>query len=272
MSLHSKTDGKSCPTPLFALPSYPKKVPEDVFRIDDYTSPTNKNGNHTSVRIGNWLTDSARWGFDAAFFGATDEQALSMDPEHRLALTVTHEALESAGYSAAQGDDAPATSRFVDGLDPTRTGVFFASTCDDYRENLLPGHVDGRFASSISRQYLVHRIQKHWGLGGPAKVVDTVCNSSLVALDVACTSIARGECDNAIVGGVNIITQPLPTIGLATDHFLSETGTCKTFDAAADGYSRGEAIGVVVIKRYEDAQRDKDNVLGTLLSIGTNHR
>ena len=115
------------------------------------------------------------------------------------------------------------------------------------------------------------RINFFFKFGGPAYSVDTACSSSLVAINMACNSIWSGECDTALAGGMNIATGSDNYEGLSAGHFLSETGGCKTFDDAADGYCRGEAVASIVLKRLDAAQADNDNILATVLSTATNY-
>jgi acyl transferase domain-containing protein len=107
--------------------------------------------------------------------------------------------------------------------------------------------------------------------GGPSMSVDTACSSSAVALNLACNSIWKNECDTALAGGMMLLTSPDTFCGLSKGHFLSTTGQCKTFDDKADGYCRGEAVASVVVKRLSAAQADNDKILGLVLSAGTNY-
>lgn len=101
--------------------------------------------------------------------------------------------------------------------------------------------------------------------------IDTACSSSAVALNVACTALWAAECDTALVGGMNLLTNPDTFSGLSQGHFLNKAGNCKTYDNEADGYCRGEAVATVVIKRFSDAQKDNDNILAMILAVGTNY-
>src|SRR4029077_9268571 len=104
------------------------------------------------------------------------------------------------------------------------------------------------------------RISFLLALQGPAMAVDTACSSSLVAVHQACQALDSGDCDAAIVGGVNVILTPVPMIAFSKAQMLAPDGKCKTFDAAADGFVRGEGCGVIVVKRLEDALRDDDRI------------
>lgn len=101
--------------------------------------------------------------------------------------------------------------------------------------------------------------------------IDTACSSSAVALNTACTALWANDCDTAVVGGMTLFTSADTFCGLSRGHFLNHTGNCKTFDDAADGYCRGEAVATVVVKRLSDAKADNDNVLAVILAAGTNY-
>lgn len=115
------------------------------------------------------------------------------------------------------------------------------------------------------------RINYYFKFGGPSYSIDTACSSGLAAIQVACTSIWSGDCDTAIAGGVSVITSPDLYAGLSRGQFLSQTGSCKTFDSGADGYCRADGIGSIIIKRLSDAERDRDNILAVILGAATNH-
>jgi acyl transferase domain-containing protein len=121
------------------------------------------------------------------------------------------------------------------------------------------------------RAFAPGRINYHFGFSGPSFSVDTACSSSLAAINIACNSLWLGECDTALAGGLNVLTNPDIFAGLSRGQFLSKTGNCKTFDDGADGYCRGDGAGTVVLKRLEDAEADKDPILAVILGTGTNH-
>ena len=188
-------------------------------------------------------------------------EALETDPGQRLALVTAYEALEMSGFVA----DRTSSSRV------SRIGSFFGQVCDEYKEQNMAQHVGTYFIPGSMRAFGPGRINHFFKFGGPAYNVDTACSSSLVALSVACKSIQLGECDTAVVGGMNICCSSDNYQGLVKGHFLSPTGGCKVFDESADGYCRGEAVASVVIKRLDAALADNDPILGTILSIATNY-
>jgi 3-oxoacyl-(acyl-carrier-protein) synthase/SAM-dependent methyltransferase/acyl carrier protein len=197
--------------------------------------------------------------FDAEFFGIHPREASSMDPQHRILLELTWEALERANID-------PRT------LLNTRTGIYLGITNSDYSRMLLedPRGIDGYTGVGAAGSIAAGRIAYFLGTHGPAVVVDTACSSSLVALHQAIQSLRRQETDIAIVGATNLILSPEMNIGFSRTRMLSRDGHCKTFDAAADGYVRSEGCCVIVLKRLADANRDGDRVLANLHGSAVN--
>ncbi|KKA17749.1 Polyketide synthase, partial [Rasamsonia emersonii CBS 393.64] len=204
--------------------------------------------------------------FDARFFNMSPREALQTDPGQRLALVTAYEALEMAGFVPNR---TPSTQ-----LD--RVGTFNGQVADEYKEqNLAQEYVQASqfflFLMAHTNQTPQGRINHFFKFGGPAVSLDTACSTSSVALHMACNAIWSGECDTAVVGGMNIISSSDNYVGLSAGHFISPTGGCKTWDKDADGYCRGEAVASVVLKPLEAAQADNDNVLGVILSFATNY-
>ena len=211
-----------------------------------------------SVRNGGFLDRVD--GFDAAFFGISPREALTMDPQQRLTLEVAWEALEHAGLSP-------------DALAGTSTGVFLGVCNSDHFQRVLqrgPETIDAWIASGNAHSVVSGRVAYFLGAQGPALSVDTACSSSLVALHLACRSLRSGETRVALAGGVNVMCSPETTVALTKAHMLAPDGRCKTFDAAADGFARGEGCGVLVLKRLSDAQADGDRVLAVIRGSAAN--
>ncbi|MEV0077278.1 SDR family NAD(P)-dependent oxidoreductase [Nocardia neocaledoniensis] len=199
------------------------------------------------------------WAFDPEFFGISPREATVMDPQQRLVLEVAWEALDDAGLA---GRSAGAS-----------VGVYVgAFTLDQLAASVGPAlpHVDLHTAVGVSYTMLSNRIAYALDLKGPAVTVDTACSSSLVALHLACRAIENGDCELAIAGGVNVMVQPETFVSMCKGGFLAADGRSKPFDAAADGYGRGEGAGVVVLKRLADAERDGDRVYAAVKATGTN--
>ena len=183
--------------------------------------------------------------FDPAFFGITPREAQGMDPQQRLLLEVCWEALEHAGQPP-------------DRLQRTPTGVYVGLGGSDYAYLQLEtgdrSLFDAHFASGIAHSIASGRLSYLLGLQGPSLTIDTACSSSLVAMHLACQALRAGDCRMALAGGVNLILSPDIYIALSHSRMLAPDGRCKTFDAAADGFARGEGCGVIVLKRLSDAR------------------
>ncbi|EME80693.1 uncharacterized protein MYCFIDRAFT_20039, partial [Pseudocercospora fijiensis CIRAD86] len=199
--------------------------------------------------------------FDSRFFNISPREALQTDPGQRLALTTAYEALEMAGFVPNRTPSSQLE----------RVGTFYGQVADEYKEQNATQQVGTYFIPGTMRAFGPGRISHFFRFGGPSMTIDTACSSSLVALHVACNAIWNGDCDTAVVGGMNIVTSSDNYNGLISGHFLSPTGSCKTFDNAADGYCRGEAVASIVIKPLSAAIADNDKILGTLLSSSMNH-
>ncbi|BCL17956.1 type I polyketide synthase [Micromonospora sagamiensis] len=199
--------------------------------------------------------------FDAGFFGVSPREAVSLDPQQRLLLEVAWAALEDAGQVPTR-------------LAGSRTGVFVGIGTDDYSLLLRsadPASMDAYTGTGNAFSVAAGRLSYLLGLQGPSMAVDTACSSSLVAVHLACRSLRSGESDLALAAGVHLVLTPEGTIYLSRTRALSPDGRCKTFDASADGYGRGEGCGVVVLKRLSDARRDGDRVLAVIRGSAVNH-
>ncbi|HEX7736851.1 MAG TPA: type I polyketide synthase [Ktedonobacteraceae bacterium] len=235
-------------------------MPAARWAVEDYYDPDPQVPGKTYTRRGAFLSQVD--GFDAHFFGVAPREALKMDPQQRLLLEVTWEALEDAGIPPGQ-------------LKGTLTGVFIGIMHNDYArieqaESDLAS-IDaytgtGRFFSVASG-----RISHILGLNGPSIAVDTACSASLVSVHLACQSLRAGECEIALAGGVNLLLRPEPFIESSKLHSLSPDGRCKTFDASADGYVRGEGCGMIVLKRLSAALRDHDPILAVIRASAVTH-
>jgi len=201
-------------------------------------------------------------GFDAAFFGLSAGEAEAMDPQQRLLLEVAWEALEYAGID-------PGTLR------GSAAGVFVGISAADYGVQQL-GRPDAAQAitahtgTGLAFSIAANRLSYVLDLRGPSIAIDTACSSSLVAVHQACRSLRHGECAIALAGGVNLILSPHLHLALERAGMLSPESRCKTFDAEADGYVRGEGCGIVVLKRQSDALRDGDAILGLIRATAVN--
>ncbi|KAI0190176.1 putative polyketide synthase, partial [Xylaria flabelliformis] len=197
--------------------------------------------------------------FDAKFFGMTHEEARGTDPQQRLLLETTFRALENAGIT-------------MDSISGSRTSVYTGFFTADYMLASAKDPENGPKYSStgMAGSMLSNRISTFFNLTGASASVDTACSSSLVALDMACQSINRGESSMAIVAGCNLLLTVDYFISLSSLGFLSPDGTCHSFDNRANGYGRGEGVGVLVLKRLDHALRDNDTIRAVVRATGSN--
>jgi 3-oxoacyl-(acyl-carrier-protein) synthase len=197
--------------------------------------------------------------FDAELFGISPREAASMDPQQRIMLEVAWHALEDAGLSPLR----PGC---------TRCGVYLGVSNSDYGRALLarPELIDAYAASGSAFSVLAGRISYALGLQGPSMAIDTACSSSLVALHLACQALRGRECDMALAGGINLILSPELNIGFTKARMMAPDGRCKSFDAAADGYVRGEGAGILVLRRLADAQAAGDRILAVIHGSAVN--
>lgn len=235
------------------------EVPAERWDIDAYYDADPEAPGKMYTRKGAFLQDVDQ--FDPQFFGIMPKEAHAMDPQQRLLLETTWEALENAGI-------AP------DSLAGSRTGVYVGILGTDY--STIQTANDGikeigpYYGSGVAHSIASGRISYLLGLNGPSISVDTACSSSLVAIHQACMSLRTKETNLALAGGVNLILTPDASIALSKNKMMAADGHCKTFDASADGYVRGEGCGVVVLKRLSDAVADGDNILAVIRGSAVN--
>ncbi|KAK4555343.1 hypothetical protein LTR86_007640 [Recurvomyces mirabilis] len=200
---------------------------------------------------GNFLRDPDA--YDHKFFRKSPIEAASQDPQQRLFLQSAYQAVEQSGYFNNPDPDR-------------RVGVFAGVGAVDYETNVACHPANAYSATGNLRAFITGKVSHYFGWSGPSLTVDTACSGSAVAIHQACRSILSGECTAALAGGVNIIASPLWFQNLAGASFLSPTGACKPFDAAADGYCRGEAVACVFLKKMSQAVQDGDTILGRIRS------
>ncbi|HYB81986.1 MAG TPA: acyltransferase domain-containing protein, partial [Mycobacterium sp.] len=197
--------------------------------------------------------------FDAEFFEISPREAAMMDPQQRLLLEVAWEALEHAGIPA-------------ESLRRSQTGVFAGACASDYGylASTDLSRVDAWSNIGGALSIIANRLSYLLDLRGPSVAVDTACSSSLVAVHMASQSLRTGDCELAIAAGVNLLLSPAIFRSFDGAQALSPTGRCKSFDADADGFVRGEGCGAVVLKRLSDAVRDRDRVLAVVRGSAVN--
>ncbi|OBI37497.1 type I polyketide synthase [Mycobacterium colombiense] len=235
------------------------EVPQDRWDADEFFDPDPDAPGKVVTRRAGFVDDVT--GFDAPFFGVSAREVRLMDPQHRILLETAWRAVEHSGT-------APTA------LANTNTGVFVGMSTHDYlgmaSDELTYAEIEAYMAIGTSSAAAAGRISYRLGLQGPAVAVDTACSSSLVAIHQACQALRLGECDLALAGGANVLLTPATMITFSHAHMLAPDGRCKTFDAAADGYVRGEGCGVIVVKRLDDAIRDGDRIRAVIRGSAIN--
>ena len=235
------------------------EVPIDRFDFKSFHDPDTRT--YGTIRSGKGGFVEDVYAFDADFFGYYPAEASRIDPQQRLALEASIHALEDSGTTLEQ-------------VAGSRTSVFFGTftydhfciqTATAHRDNISP-----HLAMGVSNCAIANRVSHRLNLHGASVTLDTACSSSLVALHLACQSIWTGESETALAGGVNAILRPESTILMSKAGFLSPDGSCKSFDAAANGYVRSEGVGVVYLKPLSLALQNKDRIYalirGTLVN------
>ena len=238
-----------------------KEVPARRWNIDRYYDPDPDTLGKVYTRQGGFL-DADIEGFDAEFFGLAPREVINMDPQQRLLLEVCWEALEHGGQVPAK-------------LRGTQTGVFIGINTADYFQrqfkSIAPDLLNAYFFTGNTPSVAAGRLSYLLGLEGPSVALDTACSSSLVGVHLACQSLRNRESRMAIAGGVNLMLLAEAPIILSRMRALAADGRCKTFDASADGYGRGEGCGIVVLKRLSDAVADGDRILALIRGSAINH-
>ncbi|KAJ0427166.1 hypothetical protein BJY00DRAFT_307147 [Aspergillus carlsbadensis] len=234
------------------------RVPASRYNVSSFVG-AGKLG-HVASEYGYFLDDIDLRDFDTAFWsGMTRKELEAMDPGQRLALEVVYECLQSAGV---KGDEVRGKN----------VGVFVGTFGGDW------GDLDSRdpqgyhmYRMTGQGDYmLANRVSYEFGFGGPSVTTRTACSSSLTALHAACQSLIAGDCTSAVVASANLILSPAPCIIMQEQGIISPSGSCRSFDAAADGYARGEAVSAIYVKKLVDAVRDGDPVRSVIRSSCVN--
>ncbi|MEN8215012.1 MAG: type I polyketide synthase [Pseudomonadota bacterium] len=236
-----------------------REIPKNRWDNTHYYDPDPEKSGKIATNAGGFLDHVDR--FDAAFFRISPREAEGMDPQQRLLLEVNWEALEQAGLSPTV-------------LEGSQTGIFTGIFSHDYEtlqiKQNAPKDYDSYFGTGNSSSIAAGRLAYFFDFQGPAISIDTACSSSLVAIHLACQSLRHQECDLALASGVNLLLSPELSITFSRAGMLAPDGRCKTFDASANGYVRGEGCAAIVLKQLPQALADNDNILGVIRGSAIN--
>jgi len=230
------------------------EIPKDRWDIDEYYDPDPEVPGRMYTRYGAFVDHIEL--FDAKFFGISAPEALAMDPQQRLLLEVCYCAFYNSGYTRQTllGKDA---------------GVFVGVCSSDF-SRIQQARVGPYSATGASQSIISNRVSFALGLKGPSMSLDTACSSSLVAMHLASKLLQAGNCSVAAAAGVNLILIPDTYIAVCQGRMLAPDGRCKTFDASANGYVRGEGCGAVVLKRLSEARADHNKIFAVVKGTAVN--
>ena len=233
------------------------EIPASRWNVERYLTDNEQDLGRSVTKWAGFIDDPDH--FDAEFFGISPREAAVMDPQQRVLLMCTWEALEDAGIPRSD-------------IGGTQAGVYVGVSLNDYRtiqrSQMAGSEVHSATGSAIS--IVANRLSNRFDLRGPSASVDTACSSSLVATHLAAESLRRGETDLCVVAGINLIFDPSVFVNFSGANMMSPTGLCQSFDAKANGYVRAEGAGVVILKRLSEAQRDKDRIYALVRSTAVN--
>jgi len=234
------------------------EVPRDRWDADAWYDANPDTPGKINCRHGGFVAGCEQ--FDPAFFEIAPREAKSVDPQHRMLLEVSWEAMENAGLVPSQ-------------LAGSNTGVFVGITGNDYYRLITqsaPQRIDAYLGTGNAHSAASGRLSYFFGFTGPCISMDTACSSALVAVHAACQSLRTGESEMALAGGVNHLLLPEMSVNFSKAHMLAPDGRCKAFDARADGYVRSEGCGMVVLKRLSKARADGDPILAVIRGSAIN--
>ncbi len=241
-------DGKDCIS----------EIPEDRWDWRALFGDPATEANKTNIKWGGFIDGVAE--FDARFFGISPREAELMDPQQRLLMQYVWKAIEDAGYSASS-------------LSGTNTGIFIGTASSGYGEMMAKSGsaIESYSSTGVVGSVGPNRMSYFLDLHGPSEPIETACSSSLVAIHRALSAMADGDCDRAIVGGINLIISPETQISFNKAGMLCQDGRCKTFSSKANGYVRGEGVGMLVLKKLSQAERAGDHIYGVIRGSAENH-
>ncbi|HEX9062238.1 MAG TPA: type I polyketide synthase, partial [Clostridia bacterium] len=234
-------------------------LPEDRWSLEKFYDKDKTKPGKLGTYHGGFIENIDK--YDPQFFGISQREAPFIDPQQRLMLEISWEAMEDGGLDPHK-------------LSGSDVGVFVSGFTLDYKvlqfKNEAVEHIDTYTATGSMMTMLSNRVSYTYNFKGPSITVDTACSGSLVAVHLACRSLINNECSCALAGGVTVMASPEYTIAETKGGFLAPDGRCKTFDSSANGYARGEGAGVVVLKRLSDAVKDGDQIYAVITGSGVN--
>ncbi|KAI1768203.1 putative polyketide synthase [Hypoxylon sp. FL1150] len=234
------------------------RIPQERFDVKGYFDGQGKRFGVIESDGGYFIQEDVRQ-FENSFFGINNLEATYLDPQQRKLLEVVFECFENAGVSLEQ-------------ISGSNTGVYVGNFTHDYYLMQLrdPDHIHRYHGTGTGTTLLANRVSHAFNLHGPSFTLDTACSSSIYGLHVAVSALKAGECDGAIVAGVNLILTPESQVAATKTGVLSPTSTCHTFDVSADGYGRAEGVNAVYLKRMSAALRDGDNIYAVIRGTAVN--
>ena len=241
-------EGKDCIT----------EIPKERWDWREYYGDPTKEADKTNIKWGGFIDGIDE--FEPLFFGISPREAELMDPQQRLLMTYAWKAIEDAGYSAGS-------------LSGTKTAIFVGTAASGYSKLIFNANMamDGYSSTGMVPSVGPNRMSYFLNIHGPSEPIETACSSSLVAIHRAVNAMENGTCEMAIVGGINTIVTPEAHIGFNKAGMLCEDGRCKTFSNQANGYVRGEGVGMLFLKKLKDAEQSGDHIYGVIRGTAENH-
>ena len=238
------------------------KIPDTRWNIEKYDDYFSDNPPEAFTKWAHFLSDFSVSDFDAGFFNVSPKEVGSLDPQQRLILETSWQAFENAGIAVSE-------------LKDRKVGVYVGICTFDFQSSVFDqmnlDRMNQYSGSGAMFSCAAGRLSYFMNLQGPNLAVDTACSSSLVALDLACQALNHNKAEIALVAGVNLLLTPQLFVYFNKLGALSPDGVCKSFDASADGYARGEGCGVVILKKLSKALIDGDNILAVIKGTAVNH-
>lgn len=238
-------EGKDCIT----------EIPKERWDYNDFYDKDKSRKDKVYTKWGGFISDVDK--FDLTYFNMSKRESIMIDPAERLFLEASVHTFDDAGYSKQK-------------ISNTKTGVFVGVMYGQYQ--MYVNNIDRKsIGPTSSYASVANRVSYFFNLHGPSMAVDTMCSSSLTAFHLACESIKRGECEQAIAGGVNVCIHPAKYIILSQQRYASTDGKCRTFGEGGDGYVPGEGVGAVLLKPLKKAKQDKNQIYAVVKSSTINH-